>query len=111
MYEFLLDEMRKFYESYTLLLRERPRNTVNYAQRSYRVSITVDWLASIEANVWLASHQVVLREAWVARGVFDNEHLVSRNSMAAERKGAMSLLCIEATSGLEPLSILIDQRD
>jgi hypothetical protein len=67
--------------------------------------------AGIETDVGPAGDERIGGEAIVARGIGDQEDVVLRNGMGAEGIFARRLRGIDSVARLEPLAMIVDQRD
>ncbi len=90
-----------------------PRRTVDRRQRAERVAVAAEQRrAGVEADVRRVGDERVVREARVDRGVGDLEQLGRREDrVRAERQVARCFRHVEPVVRLEPLAVLVDQRD
>jgi hypothetical protein len=94
-------------------LRQRSGLAVPDADRPDRLpSIGHERDASVEAQAWPARDERVVLEAWVLGGVLDDHDLVRlEDRVPAERDLAIRLVQIHPDAGLDPLPVLVDERD
>ncbi|GJD98075.1 hypothetical protein OCOJLMKI_5314 [Methylobacterium iners] len=95
-----------------LSLRESSRTRIDHAQGADpNAGAEDEWRTGIEANARCAGHQRILREARIPRRILDDHDGIREHRVAAERDVASGPINRQAALGLEPLRILLDQRD
>ena len=65
--------------------------------------------ACIEADVWLASHEGIVRETRILQGILDHQGLVVVDRVRAKSEVTRGLARVDAHAGFEPLTIDVDQ--
>ncbi|MNH07007.1 hypothetical protein D3C79_663870 [compost metagenome] len=85
---------------------------VEHAQRADGFAVTgAQGVAGVKADIGLVEHQWIVVEPAVALGIGDHQGFVTENGVAAEGNIALRFGCLKPYSGLEPLSVLVDQAD
>ena len=59
----------------------------------------------------LTVNQGIVGEARIEHRVFDDEHVVGQDRVVAERDLARGAILTQSAFGLEPLPVLLDERD
>ena len=91
---------------------QHPGHTVDQAQGANVVALAVlQRPPCVEANPRLACHQGVVGESVVLRRIFDDKNLIAENGMATERHIAQRVALRQTQTALEPLSVVVHQRD
>ena len=111
--QLILDLVSERVERAHLTGREAPRLDIDHAQGAQRVAVRRhERRARVEADMGLAGDEGIVAEALVFPRIRDLEDAGVRDGVGAERDGSLGLPhAVEAVLGLEPLSVLVDQRD
>ena len=109
--QFHLDEVGQVAQALALPVVEAARVAVDDAQRTHGLAVAVQRLAGVEADVRRTLDEGTLGETRVRGRILDDQHLALRHGVGADRMGAGRLLDVQAAARLEPLALVVHQRD